>query len=149
MSSEYRIPDKVMPTVRPDEVKGYMGQSAAAAPDRRFHVLENARDAVYIWEIDGYRAIEKDGKVHWRLHMICPRCDRSLTIVSTKKPLEVREGPNGGLEVEAFQCSWPGDFGSPCCSFAAGIRLPRGSERVQGVDGGTQPFRIDGVLVPA
>jgi len=82
----------------------------------------------------------------WRLHLICPICEKGLTIESEKKAINVSDR---GLEVEGFRCRWPGDFGSPMCKFAAGVRLPRDGERVVPVDNDPRPRRIDGVFVPA
>jgi len=46
-------PANLQPKVRPDEVKGYLGQQHAR-PDRLFHILENSSHGYRVWQVDGY-----------------------------------------------------------------------------------------------
>jgi len=133
------------PKLTPTEVHGFTIGSQAR-PDRVFHVLQRGPTFDTVWEVEGYCAKEPEtGRALWRLILVCPTCDRSLTIDSQKKAIEV----DSGLEVEPFSCSWPGDFGQSQCAFSAGIRLPKGEGPLVGVDGLAIPVRIDGVFVRA
>ena len=43
-----------------------------------------------VWEIDGYHVKDGNGD-HWMLHAVCPKCDRTVTIRSDKKAVEIDE----------------------------------------------------------
>lgn len=127
------------PLVRPDQVRGVMGHAPADRPTRRFHVMDTRGTTDYVWEIEGYLRKGEDGRPLWLLHLICPQCDRALSIRGDRKAIEVTEET---IEVEEFRCSWSGDFGQLTCGFAAGIVKPK--ERVIVTDQG--PRQIDGMF---
>lgn len=132
------------PRITHDEVHGYAGAMQGAQPDRVFHILQKGKMFDLIWEIDGYSIKDEvNNKMLWTLHLICPTCDRPLKLDSEKKAIHISEV---GLEVEAFRCTWPGDFGSHMCSFETGIVLPGRSDRIIGVDGYAGPVKVDGVF---
>lgn len=127
------------PIVRPDQVRGMLGHAPTERPTRRFHVVDPRGRLDVVWEVDGYLSKGEGGKPVWLLHLICPKCDRLLSIRSDRKAIEVGDWY---LEVEEFRCSWSGDFGSLTCGFAAGIVKP--TERIIITDQG--PRQIDGVF---
>lgn len=130
------------PIVRPDEVRGFMGNQESRV-DRVFRVLEEASTEDRVWFIDGYKLVDGNtGQIHWKLVLVCPVCDRTLALESQKKPMEL---DRDGLQVEEFRCTWPGDFGSPQCNFAAAIvKPPRGKHQFRTSDGVLH--RIDGLF---
>jgi hypothetical protein len=140
---------RLRPKVTPGEVRGMLGH-APAQPDRVFLVLESRTDGPdRVWEVDGYCIRdEAERKERWRIHFICPHCDRGLTLDSEKKKMDITER---GIEVEPFRCSWHGDFGALLCTFCVGIRLPKSQDEavVRCDEDPTRTRRIDGVFVPA
>jgi hypothetical protein len=128
------------PVVRPDQVRGVLGGTPSERPTRRFHIVDVRGRLDVVWEVDGYLSKGADGRPVWLLHLICPQCDRLLSVRSDRKAVEVGEGY---LEVEEFRCTWSGDFGSPQCGFAAGIVKPK--ERIIVTDQG--PRQIDGMFL--
>jgi hypothetical protein len=138
--------------MRPNEVKGFVGQQAVNRPDRVFYVLEKHVQGDRVWELDGYCLKNgTTGRESWKIHMICPRCDQGLTINSDKKSIEVSsEGP--GLFVEPFECAHPSknakSAASALCGFRAALDRPAsGDQKILAViDGIPREIRVDAVF---
>jgi len=137
------------PKFNPGEIRGMAG-NIEIPPDRRFFILENRSDAPdRVWQAEGYCVRDgTNGRENWKIHMICPRCDRGLTLDSMKKEVSITAK---GIESEAFRCAWHGDFGSLLCTFMVGIRLPKNENEalVRCDEDPEHPRRIDGVFVDA
>lgn len=92
-----------IPIVKPDCVKGYMG-NAQTKVDRYFYVVDEVTGLVYEW--DGFlQPKEKPGEPdRWMLITICPACGQGLRIDTNKKPLQVTAH---GLETgEPIACGY-------------------------------------------
>jgi hypothetical protein len=129
-----------------DHVTAAASVAAADAPDEIYNILYKGPTEDQVWQVDGY--VIKDEvtrKIHRRLHLICPVCDRSLTIESSKKEIGVDD--HGRLFVEPFQCSYEGDFGQQLCTFRAAIEPPKGRNLTCDCPQGI--FKIHGVYRPA
>lgn len=91
------------PIMRPDLVKGYMG-NAQTRVDRYFYVFDEVSGLVY--EIDGFKQPKEkpDAPDRWMLIMLCPCCGQGLRIDTAKKPVLITET---GLETgEPIACSY-------------------------------------------
>jgi len=126
--------------MRPDQVRGVFGSSVTGQADRYFYIVDTHGTTDYVWQVDGFKREDPVTKEpFWLLNMICPTCDRSITLNSKKKAVEIGDDY---IEAEQFRCTWEGDFGQAQCTFTAGIVRPR--ERVIVTDEG--PLQIDGMF---
>jgi hypothetical protein len=89
------------PIVRPDRVEGVVGNSGNNV-DRYFYLYDALTDLVF--EADGYKLPQPGGGNEWMILLMCPCCQQTLRLESTKKSFEVTER---GIETgEPISCSY-------------------------------------------
>jgi hypothetical protein len=109
MPTRAALPLPQTPIVNPNEVKGFCGNQEVP-PDRYFYFLNESDET--LWQSDGYKVTEKNGRECWSILMICPVCHSNIRLDSTKKRIKIDED---GVETdETIQCPYPGDFGGIC-----------------------------------
>jgi hypothetical protein len=132
MSDDFAPPPLAVPTMRPDEVKGYVAH-AERTPDRYFYFLDASHPAgERVWEADGWFIEDKGtNKRIWTIVLTCPLCEKALKLDSDRKKFVVYD-PVGIETDEPFQCSYPAEFGdgAPC------------SWRVELQNAGGKPVRL-------